>query len=257
LAENLALLSDQEEEVMLGPNRPLPVPPASAPLAVITAFDELRQRQRRRAATVGSTAPPLVSLSRHASASRSPSSAESNSPRRRDRRRHSILAVANPDPAEEEEISTAALLERNHSLNRLPVVHDDVPEEVTELDVMVSRLSLDATAEGGNYDTMLLLEEVLGPGKPVNPNTALDHLSIGNVEVERRRVTRDGRTKLKLSLLGVPVERCSICFSQFRADQSAAVLPNCTHCFHEKCIVGWVKRNATCPVCRAGVSPGA
>jgi len=252
-----------DEEVMLGPNRPLPVPPTSggAPLSVITAFDELRQRQRRRAATIGSASSPPGSYSGHNSPSRSPSSASSTSPRRRDRRRHSILAVANPDPPgedEEPQVSTADLLQRNHSLRRLPVVHDEFAEEVTELDIIASRLSMEGTARGDNYEAMLLIEEVLGPARPPpNTSTAVEYLSVGKVEVERRRVTRDGRTKLKLSLLGLPVERCSICFSQFKEDQQAAVMPNCTHCFHEKCIVGWVKRQANCPVCRSSVSPGA
>lgn len=71
----------------------------------------------------------------------------------------------------------------------------------------------------------------MGEVKPQNPRIALEHISIGKVELRRRRMTRDGRTKLKLSLLGISVERCGICFSQFKEDQIAALLPNCTHSY--------------------------
>ncbi len=52
---------------------------------------------------------------------------------------------------------------------------------------------------------------------------------MGKVEVTRRRVLKDGRVKLKLSLLGVAVDRCGICMSQFRCDERAALTPVCKH----------------------------
>ena len=51
----------------------------------------------------------------------------------------------------------------------------------------------------------------------------------GKVEVTRRRVLKDGRVKLKLSLLGVAVDRCGVCMSQFRRDERAALTPECKH----------------------------
>ncbi|KAH7905952.1 hypothetical protein BJ138DRAFT_1016970, partial [Hygrophoropsis aurantiaca] len=72
----------------------------------------------------------------------------------------------------------------------------------------------------------------------------------GKVEVERRRVTRDGRVKLKLSLLGLVVDKCSICLSQFRDKESGVLGAKCQHTFHEKCLRGWLARNQTCPLCR-------
>ena len=45
----------------------------------------------------------------------------------------------------------------------------------------------------------------------------------------RRRVLKDGRVKLKLSLLGVSVDRCGVCMSQFRRDERAALTPECKH----------------------------
>ncbi|KZS96269.1 hypothetical protein SISNIDRAFT_407591 [Sistotremastrum niveocremeum HHB9708] len=78
---------------------------------------------------------------------------------------------------------------------------------------------------------------------------ALD-LPFGKIEVKRRRETRDGRVKIKLSLLGVPVDRCGICLSQFKADAWAVLLPTCQHSFHADCIKSWLRRSLTCPLCR-------
>lgn len=52
---------------------------------------------------------------------------------------------------------------------------------------------------------------------------------VGTIEVERRRVTKDGRIKLKLALLGVRVDKCGICLSQFKERESAALGPTCQH----------------------------
>ncbi len=52
---------------------------------------------------------------------------------------------------------------------------------------------------------------------------------IGTVEIERRRVLKDGRVKLKLSLLGVAVDRCGVCLSQFRRGERGALTPVCKH----------------------------
>ncbi|KAF9225663.1 RING/U-box, partial [Gyrodon lividus] len=72
----------------------------------------------------------------------------------------------------------------------------------------------------------------------------------GRVEVVRRRVTRDGRTKLKMSLLGVSVENCAICMTQMRQGDKSILGATCKHAFHEKCLESWLARSQTCPLCR-------
>ena len=62
-----------------------------------------------------------------------------------------------------------------------------------------------------------ILAEVLGPARaPERVDIEALDIPEGTVEVVRRRVTRDGRIKLKLSLLGVAVDRCQICLAQFK-----------------------------------------
>lgn len=52
---------------------------------------------------------------------------------------------------------------------------------------------------------------------------------VGKVELVRKRVTRDGRVKLKMSLLGVAVEKCAICMSQFKDGDGAILGATCKH----------------------------
>lgn len=150
----------EDEDDMISPSRPLPEPPSNRSLRVVTAFDEYQLRQRRRAATVGTMANPNLSRTPLSSVSAGPSPLTGRS----NRRRSSILLVANPSPesdeSDDDEIRTAALLQRNHSLgafpiaNNLPVVHDDY--EYTQLDALMGTLDLeDETAQGNNYNVSI------------------------------------------------------------------------------------------------------
>lgn len=61
---------------------------------------------------------------------------------------------------------------------------------------------------------------------------------------------KDGRVKLKLVLMGTAVDRCGICLTQFKEGDCGAVGEKCRHSCHEKCIVRWLARSWTCPLCR-------
>lgn len=52
---------------------------------------------------------------------------------------------------------------------------------------------------------------------------------VGKVELVRRRVTRDGRVKLKMTLLGVAVEKCAICMTHFKAREEGILGATCHH----------------------------
>lgn len=104
--------------------------------------------------------------------------------------------------------------------------------------MLISRLDDEENIRQGNaYDELLALEEIMGSAAPstssaTNPGvrveSVVDDLPVARVQVERRRVTKDGRTKLKLSLMGVMVDRCSVCMCQFKRDEMGVLLP-CLH----------------------------
>ncbi|KDQ31779.1 hypothetical protein PLEOSDRAFT_1088102 [Pleurotus ostreatus PC15] len=137
-------------------------------------------------------------------------------------------------------------------------IHMDatVHHEYTELDVLVDGLDPNAR-EGENYDALLLVSEFVGPAHigsalPSRSNPYEDSCMLqGRVEVDRRRITRMGKRKLKLSLLGVGVERCAICLSQFKEAEHASLISKCQHSFHARCIGTWTSQGKkTCPICR-------
>ncbi|KAJ1310934.1 hypothetical protein OPQ81_009446 [Rhizoctonia solani] len=127
--------------------------------------------------------------------------------------------------------------------------------EYTDLDLLISRLEEnEASRQGANYEQLLTVGEVLGPAHPPPPRPDFD-LNAGLIEIQRRRVMKDGRVKLKLSLMGVGVDKCGICLTQFKNNESAVLLP-CLHSFHTNCIRSWfIRQDApACPHCRAPVT---
>ena len=93
---------------------------------------------------------------------------------------------------------------------------------------------------------MLALGEVLGPARSTAATDAdFDVLPLAPVELQRRRVDRNGKVKIRLSLAGVRVSKCAvrsrdlldpltgqICLVQFRAEDLGTIWPECLHCFH-------------------------
>ncbi|KIJ59923.1 hypothetical protein HYDPIDRAFT_170492 [Hydnomerulius pinastri MD-312] len=106
--------------------------------------------------------------------------------------------------------------------------------EVPDINGLVSRLGDQAISDGSDYDALLLISDFIGPANP-QPPSANSHAAllspyfIGNVELERRRVTKDGRVKLKMTLLGVSVDKCAICMSQFKEGDRSILGAQCKH----------------------------
>ena len=78
---------------------------------------------------------------------------------------------------------------------------------------------------------LLRIAEMAGPA--VSPSKleeeAIPLPPSGRVKLERRRVTKDGRVKLKLTLMDTVVDKCSICLSQFKDAEVACLGTNCPH----------------------------
>ncbi|XP_062208580.1 RING-H2 finger protein ATL67-like [Phragmites australis] len=48
---------------------------------------------------------------------------------------------------------------------------------------------------------------------------------------------------------------CSICLSEYRDGEMLRVMPECRHRFHVACLDAWLRRSASCPVCRSSPIP--
>ncbi|KIP04369.1 hypothetical protein PHLGIDRAFT_19992 [Phlebiopsis gigantea 11061_1 CR5-6] len=65
---------------------------------------------------------------------------------------------------------------------------------------------------------------------------------------------RDGRTRVKRTLMGEPVDKCGICLTEFKDAEVACLGTRCPHAFHEYCLKRWVVQGKRmCPLCRAEV----
>jgi predicted Zn-ribbon and HTH transcriptional regulator len=85
-----------------------------------------------------------------------------------------------------------------------------------------------------SYEELLALEERIG-----NVNNGLNDDQI-------KKLKRDYFDKKKYNDL------CIICQNNFKDKEKVLVIP-CKHCFHEDCIVPWLKNKKQCPFCKSEV----
>ncbi|WFD19611.1 hypothetical protein MCAP1_001845 [Malassezia caprae] len=95
-------------------------------------------------------------------------------------------------------------------------------EEITDLDFAVAHLD----DPGMRYEWASLISDYLGPAREQTHLSLqeLQHISVGRVELESRRVTSAGRVRVRLSVAGIRVERCSVCLEQFKGGQNASFM---------------------------------
>lgn len=65
-----------------------------------------------------------------------------------------------------------------------------------------------------------VLNEVLGLTRSATAEE-IDSLPVGRVELERRRLDKNGKMKQKLSCVGINCNKCNICLIQFKEDELA------------------------------------
>ncbi|KAG2128167.1 hypothetical protein BD769DRAFT_738131 [Suillus cothurnatus] len=98
--------------------------------------------------------------------------------------------------------------------------------------------------DGSNYDVDIQNAQFSGPPAALHRNPdSLDNCLVGLVELARRRVTSYGRVRLKLLLLGVNVQKCTI-------GDHGVLGAKCHHAFYQRCLIPWLARIQTCPLCR-------
>jgi hypothetical protein len=75
----------------------------------------------------------------------------------------------------------------------------------------------------------------------------LDNNYFKNCKEINEKVTKSEKVKKNDILL---TESCLICIENYIEGQFKRCLPKCKHTFHKKCIDKWLKKNASCPICR-------
>ncbi|KAE8267086.1 hypothetical protein A4X09_0g5254 [Tilletia walkeri] len=186
---------------------------------------------------------PLPAIPSQATRTATPSRPESESVQ-------SVDAVPTGTPVvEQPEVQGEALLQRARSALR---PHRREPSlGITDLDLLVSQLE---ESNGDHYEDLTAISEFLGPARSNKPSAAeMAALSVGKVELERRRVDGEGRVKQKLSVAGVRVDRCGICLTQFRQGEECCIYP-CWHIYHRACASNVLLNSRLCPTCRKDIA---
>ncbi|KAI4326111.1 hypothetical protein MLD38_031456 [Melastoma candidum] len=92
---------------------------------------------------------------------------------------------------------------------------------------------------GVSSDRQLQQQQVMG-----TETSGLDDAVIASYPTIR---ISDKTAQLNKSTLG---NSCAICLLDYREQDLVKIMPECDHCFHDHCVDEWLKRQATCPLCR-------
>ena len=115
------------------------------------------------------------------------------------------------------------------------------------------------------FDTIESVLDNMNIINNVNDNIIDVNYIIFNIEFETNQINEDNPKKFKNcneinNILGKPIkiknnndilnECCFICMEKYKLSEYKRELPNCKHYYHKKCIDKWLKKKATCPICR-------
>lgn len=195
--------------------KPLPVPPA--PADFLDAYTELRMQQGAGTAAGGSGStwtrpssadePPVMT--------REPPTPSTSSVPLDDMPlappRPSLFSGMQSSSPSSSFLASPPLSSVSPTPERTPQAPGTSDFAYTDLDVLLSRLE-DQESASTNYDELIMLGEVLGPARPVGASLSdIETLGVARVELERKRIDKQGRTKTKLSVVGLRCMDCSVC----------------------------------------------
>ncbi|EOA14820.1 hypothetical protein CARUB_v10028129mg, partial [Capsella rubella] len=79
-----------------------------------------------------------------------------------------------------------------------------------------------------------------------------EHTDIFDTAISKG-LTRDSLARIpKVRITDTPGDTlsCSVCLQDFQVGETVRSLPQCHHMFHLPCIDKWLRRHASCPLCR-------
>lgn len=102
--------------------------------------------------------------------------------------------------------------------------------------LQLARLLVDTGAAAEEeFETLFL--ELIGRGEATTPPASEAVLKeIPRIDITKEQVTNK--------------DQCPICLDFYCIDDPSAMRLKCKHTFHEQCLVPWLKKTGTCPVCR-------
>jgi hypothetical protein len=79
-----------------------------------------------------------------------------------------------------------------------------------------------------------------GRSKPATSKKAIKEFK--RFKMSEKYTKKDGKNKIEKP-------NCCICITDININELTLMLP-CGHLFHDPCVVNWLEKNNTCPVCR-------
>lgn len=156
----------------------------------------------------------------------------------------------------------------------LPVDPDSIPEGEYEPDLMVLDVSSPTDTREDNFvnimrDPFLLMLLLMGrhPGMLIPDDVdASDYEALWDLAERLGDVKSRGMKDEDISKLPTrryrqkssdkdSVDECRVCLNGYKTGDTLALL-SCKHEYHKDCIKEWLKRNASCPICRKDVKKG-
>jgi len=89
-----------------------------------------------------------------------------------------------------------------------------------------------------------------------NPQALEELMAAQGLAMDEGRpgMSRDAQHELRVVTILEEGETCSVCQEDFKPGSKAKTMP-CGHRFHDDCLMQWVKKNNSCPVCRYDEMP--
>jgi len=85
----------------------------------------------------------------------------------------------------------------------------------------------------------------------INQISLLDANNYGNPPAAKKEIEKLKKIKINeeiLKKLGIE-NSCAVCKDEFQIEEECLLMP-CNHHFHENCLIPWLKKRNSCPVCR-------
>ena len=131
-------------------------------------------------------------------------------------------------------------------MNAITTVNQD--EEYVHFDIYFDEMNDNQYDENNNHDEQ---------NEQIEHNQHPIHFHLHQIEYENNyfKSCHEINEKLKKSEKikkcdSILTENCFICMDNYKESQLKRELPSCKHYFHKKCIDKWLKKKASCPICR-------
>ena len=101
-----------------------------------------------------------------------------------------------------------------------------------------------------SYERLTALTDIVGVVPKKASTSALSKIVVGPYKL-RKAASREGEKKDAAEKEGEEEEeeeQCAVCRVELEKGEDAATLP-CGHAYHEGCVLAWLERAKSCPVC--------